>query len=199
MPKTPDYFHGKTIIITGAGGGIGRSTALIFAREGANVVCADIDPHSARRTAETIQQSGGRALAVPTDVTVRRQVEELVQQTIAAYGQVDFQFNCAGAAIRRSKFLEIDDTLFEKTFAVNVNSVLYGMQAVLPHMLEKGFGVIAQARRAGCVGALCCSQGRGAEHDLGRRAGVCRPRHTLPVDLTGADQHGISGGRRHLA
>jgi len=88
MPKTPDYFHDKTIIITGAGGGIGRATALIFACEGANVVCADIDPHSARRTAETIQQAGGKALAVPIDVTVRSQVEDLVHQAIASFGRV---------------------------------------------------------------------------------------------------------------
>jgi NAD(P)-dependent dehydrogenase (short-subunit alcohol dehydrogenase family) len=142
MPKTPDYFVGKTIMITGAGGGIGRSTALIFAREGANVVCADIDADAARRTAETIQQQGRKSLAVQTDVTSRPQIQEMVQQSISAFGQVHFQFNCAGAAIRRSKFLEIDDVLFEKTFAVNVNSVLYGMQAVLPHMLENKFGVI---------------------------------------------------------
>jgi len=142
MPKTPDYFHDKTIVITGAGGGIGRATALIFAREGANVVCADIDADSARRTAETIRQGGGEALAVPADVSVRSQVEDLVRQAVAAFGQVQFQFNCAGAAIRRAKFLEIDDALFERTFAVNVGSVLYGMQAVLPHMLENGFGVI---------------------------------------------------------
>ena len=55
MPKTPDYFVGKTIVITGAGGGIGRAAALIFAREGANVVVTDIDPEATRRVAETIQ------------------------------------------------------------------------------------------------------------------------------------------------
>lgn len=142
MPKTPDYFHGKTIVITGAGGGIGRATALIFAREGANVVCADIDAEAVRRTAETIQQQGRRALAVRTDVTSRTQVENLVRQAIEEFGQVHFQFNCAGAAIRRAKFLEIDDELMRRTFAVNVDSVLFGMQAVLPHMLQNGFGVI---------------------------------------------------------
>jgi 3-oxoacyl-[acyl-carrier protein] reductase len=142
MPKTPDYFVGKTIVITGAGSGIGRATALIFAREGANVVCADIDADNARRTAESVMQQGRGALAVTTDVTSREQVGELIRRAIESFGRVNFLFNCAGAAIRRAKFLEIDDALMEKTFAVNVNSVLFGMQAVLPHMLENGSGVI---------------------------------------------------------
>jgi 3-oxoacyl-[acyl-carrier protein] reductase len=142
MPKTPDYFMGKTIVITGAGSGIGRSAALIFAREGANVVCADIDADAARRVAETVEQRGRRALAVGTDVTSREQVTRMINRAIETFGRVHFLFNCAGAAMRRAKFLEIDDQLFEKTFAVNVNSVFYGMQAVLPHMLQNGGGVI---------------------------------------------------------
>jgi NAD(P)-dependent dehydrogenase (short-subunit alcohol dehydrogenase family) len=62
MPKTPDYFRGKTVVITGAASGIGRATALIFAREGANVVCADIDEAGASRTADTVIQHGARAI-----------------------------------------------------------------------------------------------------------------------------------------
>ena len=62
MPKTPDYFAGKTIIITGAGSGIGRATALIFARERANVVCADINEDAARATAEQVNGAGSQAL-----------------------------------------------------------------------------------------------------------------------------------------
>src|SRR5262245_65367514 len=102
MPKTPDYFAGKTIIITGAASGIGRATALIFAREGANVVCADLNRDGARRTAEGAMQHGAKALALATDVTARQQVEDMVRQAIDAFGTVDFQFNSAGAALRRS-------------------------------------------------------------------------------------------------
>ncbi|MBV9250054.1 MAG: SDR family oxidoreductase [Acetobacteraceae bacterium] len=142
MPKTPDYFHGKTLVITGAANGIGRATALIFAREGANVVCADMDGDGARRIADTIVQQGQKSLAVTTDVTSRTQINDMIRQAIATFGRVHFLFNCAGAAIRRAKFLEIDDDLYRTTFAVNVDSVLYGMQAVLPHMLEHGGGVI---------------------------------------------------------
>ena len=142
MPKTPEYFRGKTVIITGAASGIGRATALIFAREGANVVSADIDTEGARRTGEQVVQLGAKSLVVPTDVTSREQVTEMVRRAIDEFGTVHFEFNSAGAALRRSKFLEIDDALFEKTFDLNVKGVFYGMQAILPHMLENGHGVI---------------------------------------------------------
>ncbi len=142
MPKTPDYFRGKTVIITGAASGIGRATALIFAREGANVVSADIDAAGARRTGEQVVQLGAKSLVVPTDVTSREQVTDMVRRAIDEFGTVHFEFNSAGAALRRSKFLEIDDALFDKTFDLNVKGVFYGMQAILPHMLENGHGVI---------------------------------------------------------
>jgi hypothetical protein len=120
MPKTPDYFAGKTIVITGAASGIGRAIALIFAREGANVVCADINDKGAGDTAAEVDKKGGTALAIKVDVTKRIEVKEMAERAIATFGRVEFLFNSAGAAIRRAKFLEIDDTLMEKTFALNV-------------------------------------------------------------------------------
>jgi 3-oxoacyl-[acyl-carrier protein] reductase len=157
MPKTPDYFHGKTILITGAASGIGRATALIFAREGANVVCADKNEDGARETASQVNSKGSQALAVTTDVTARRQVDDMVKRALDAFGSVQFLFNSAGAAIRRAKFLEIDDDLLRKTFDLNVNGTLYSMQAVLPHMLKNKFGVIvnvaSMAHRRGGPGS----------------------------------------------
>jgi 3-oxoacyl-[acyl-carrier protein] reductase len=157
MPKTPDYFAGKTVIITGAASGIGRATALIFARERANVVCADVNEAGARETAAQINGKGSQALALKVDVTARGEVDDMVTRAIAAFGSVQFLFNSAGAAIRRAKFLEIDDALMEKTFALNVNGTLYGMQAVLPHMLENKHGVIvnmaSMAHRRGGPGS----------------------------------------------
>src|ERR1700688_101840 len=142
MPKTPDYFAGKTIIITGAGSGIGRATALIFAREGANVVCADINEAGVKETVELMNAKGAQALALTIDVTRRAAVDDMVQLAIDGFGSVQFLFNSAGAAFRRSKFLEIDDALLDKTFDLNVKGTLYGMQAILPHMLKNKFGVI---------------------------------------------------------
>jgi NAD(P)-dependent dehydrogenase (short-subunit alcohol dehydrogenase family) len=154
MPKTPDYFAGKTIIITGAASGIGRATALIFAREGANVVCADINGNGASETASAVNAKGAQALSLVVDVTSRAQVDDMVRRAIDAFGSVQFQFNSAGAALRRAKFLEIDDDLFDRTFALNTKGVFYCMQAVLPHMLGNRTGVIVNmasmaARRGG--------------------------------------------------
>jgi 3-oxoacyl-[acyl-carrier protein] reductase len=157
MPKTPDYFAGKTLIITGAGSGIGRATALIFARERANVVCADINEDAARATAEQVNGAGSQALALKVDVTSRAQVDAMVTRAISAFGRVHFLFNSAGAAFRRAKFLDIDDALLQKTFDLNVNGTLYGMQAVLPHMLKNKEGVIvnmaSMAHRRGGPGS----------------------------------------------
>src|SRR3982074_1973265 len=129
MPKTPDYFAGKTIIITGAASGIGRATANIFAREGANVVCADLNEAGVKETASQVNATGSQALALKVDVTKRHQVDDLVKRALDAFGTVHFMFNSAGAAIRRAKFLEIDDALMEKTFDLNVKGTLYGMAA----------------------------------------------------------------------
>src|SRR3984957_18998078 len=157
MPKTPDYFAGKTIIITGAASGIGRATALIFARERANVVCADINETGARETAAAVAGKGSQALPLPVALPARGEVDKMVQRAIDTFGSVHFLFNSAGAAIRRAKFLEIDDALLAKTFALNVNGTLYGMQAVLPHMLDNQHGVIvnmaSMAHRRGGPGS----------------------------------------------
>ena len=157
MSKTPNYFTGKTIIITGAASGIGRATALIFAREGANVVCADIDEKGADETAAEVSRKGSRALSIKVDVTKRTEVDDMAERAFSAFGRVQFLFNSAGAAIRRAKFLEIDDTLMEKTFALNVNGTLYCMQALLPHMLAGKQGVIvnmaSMAHRRGGPGS----------------------------------------------
>ena len=142
MPKTPDYFAGKTILITGAASGIGRATAAIFAREGANVVCADINEAGVKETAAKVNEIGSQALALAIDVTKRAAVEDMVDLAINGFGRVHFLFNSAGAALRRSKFLDIDDDLFERTLDLNLKGTFYGMQAVLPHMLANKFGVI---------------------------------------------------------
>ena len=157
MAKTPDYFSGKTIVITGAASGIGRATALIFAREGANVVCADINEPGVKDTAAAVNAKGSQALGLKVDVTSRTEVTGLMQRAIDAFGQVHFLFNSAGAAIRRAKFLEIDDELLSRTFDLNLRGTFYGMQAVIPHMLQNKFGVIvnvgSMAHRRGGPGS----------------------------------------------
>jgi len=167
MPKTPDYFAGKTVVITGAASGIGRATALIFAREGANVVCADLNEAGARDTAAAVNAKGSQALALKTDVTSRAAVDDMAARTLAAFGGIQFLFNSAGAAFRRSKFLDIDDALLRKTFALNLDGTFYAMQAVLPHMLANKFGVIVNVasmahRRGGPGSSIHYAAAKGA-------------------------------------
>ena len=137
MARTPDFFRGKTALITGAASGIGRATAAIFAREGANVVAADIDAAGAQATA-----AGKSAIAVTCDVTDRAAVDAAVAAGIEAFGGIDFLFNSAGAAGRRSPFLDIDAALWRETYALNVDGTFHAMQAAILHMLERGGGVI---------------------------------------------------------
>jgi 3-oxoacyl-[acyl-carrier protein] reductase len=142
MPKSANYFQGKTILITGAASGIGRATALIFAREGANVVCADINEKGVQETAHEVNAIGSQALALTIDVSKRAAINDMVQLALDGFGRIDFLFNSAGSAIRRSKFLDIDDDLLERTFDLNFKGTFYAMQAVIPHMLENKGGVI---------------------------------------------------------
>ena len=142
MPRTPDYFRDRTILITGGASGIGRATAHIFAREGSNVVVADIDAEGAEKAAEEVRAAGGAASAVACDVTDRESVEAAVEAGIGAFGGIDFQLNSAGTPGRREVFLGIDDELWRRTHALNVDGVFHCMQAVLPHMIGRGGGVI---------------------------------------------------------
>ena len=171
MPKTPDYFQGKTILITGAASGIGRATALIFAREGANVVCADINEAGVKETAEKINALGSQALALAVDVTKRAAVNDMVELAVNGFGRIDFLFNSAGAALKRAKFLEIDDDLLERTFDLNFKGTWYAMQAVLPQMLKNKAGVIVNvasmaAKRGGPHTSIHYAAAKGAVNSL---------------------------------
>src|SRR5665213_676444 len=171
MPKTPDYFHGKTVVITGAASGIGRATALMCAREGANVVCADINEKGVEETAEQINAIGSQALALTIDMTKRAAVNDMAELAINGFGRVHFLFNSAGAAFRRAKFLEIDDALMEKTYALNVYGTFYAMQAVLPNMLANKFGVIVNvtsmaAKRGGPGTSVHYASAKGAVNSM---------------------------------
>ncbi len=171
MPKTPDYFHGKTILITGAASGIGRATALIFAREGANVVCADINEAGVQETAEKINAIGSQALALAVDVTKRAGVNDMVALAANGFGRIDFLFNSAGAALKRARFLEIDDDLLDRTFDLNFKGTWYAMQAVLPHMLKNKAGVIVNvasmaAKRGGPNTSIHYAAAKGAVNSL---------------------------------
>ena len=126
----------KVAVVTGASGGIGAALARALGARGFGVVLA------ARRKAELEQvarESGDDALAVPTDATRRAEVEALRDQALARFGRVDVWVNNAGRGITRP-VLELTDEDLDEMMAVNVRSALYGMQAIVPHFVERGSG-----------------------------------------------------------
>jgi 3-oxoacyl-[acyl-carrier protein] reductase len=129
-------------VITGAGSGIGRASALEFAREGACVVAADLDAASAEATAKQVHAAGGQAEPVMVDVTHYEQVERMIQTALDKFGRLDVLFNNAGLPQAFTPFEESTDELFDRIFNVNVRGVFYGCRAAIPHMKAHGGGVI---------------------------------------------------------
>ncbi|NPA90674.1 MAG: SDR family NAD(P)-dependent oxidoreductase [Chloroflexi bacterium] len=132
---------GAVAIVTGASSGIGKETALALAREGARVVLAARRRPLLEEVAQAIHALGGEALVIPTDVRDREQVDHLVRETLARWGQVDILVANAGAYIRRPiRELRVED--LEESMAVNFYGSVYPVLAVLPHMLARGHGHI---------------------------------------------------------
>ena len=153
----------RIAIITGGGRGIGRATALAFAKEGADVVLAARTKTEISSVAKEVEALGRRALAVPTDVQIKTEVDELVIQTLNSFGQVDILVNNAGVAIHNpiSKIREED---WDLTMAVNLKGVFLCTQAVFTHMCERQHGHIVNVSsvsgKFGHVngGAYCASK-----------------------------------------
>ncbi len=153
----------QTAIVTGAGRGIGRATALAFAHEGANVVLVARTDSEIEAVAEEIQKTGREALAVPTDVANKSQVQSMVQKTLERFGKVDILVNNAGVA-GTSPIPKITEELWELNMAVNLKGVFLCTQAVFSHMCEQGHGHIVNVsslagRHPGArYGAYCAAK-----------------------------------------
>jgi NAD(P)-dependent dehydrogenase (short-subunit alcohol dehydrogenase family) len=128
---------GKHAIVTGAGSGIGRAVALGFAREGAGVVVADVDPARARETARAIEEAGGLAVDVQVDVSDRASVEALLGAAVARFERIDVLFNNAGVS-SRAPFLEMSEEEWDRVLGVNLKGQFLVGQAVARHMVERG-------------------------------------------------------------
>ncbi len=131
----------KVGLITGASSGIGRATALAFAREGACVTLASRNALALSQLAQEIEREGGRALAIPTDVAERDQVEALIRKTEAQWGKIDILVANAGQYLR-APVLEATADVFERSMNVNFFGAVYTVLAALPGMVERHSGQI---------------------------------------------------------
>ncbi len=144
----------KVAIVTGGGTGIGRSIALEFAKEGANVVICGRSETNLEKVAEEIKALGKRSLAVVTDVSVKSQVHGMVKQTVDSFGSIDILVNNAGV-IHPAPLVEVTETEWDEVIDINLKGVFLCMQAVAPYMMEQKHGkIINISSIAGRGGAL---------------------------------------------
>ena len=146
-------FEGKAALVTGAGSGIGRASALAFAREGAKVVVADIAVEGGEETVRLIQAAGGEAYFVKADVAQASQVEVLVDKAVTAYGRLDYAHNNAGVLGSRASTADCTEEQWDRIIAVNLKGIWLCMRSEIPRMLTQGGGAIVNtASAAGLFG-----------------------------------------------
>lgn len=144
-------FEGRVAVVTGAGSGIGAALAVGLARNGARVVCADLDQASAERMVAAISSAGGHAEAVAVDVTDAAMVAELVARTVSAHGRLDYMFNNAGISIS-GEARDISLEHWRRVLDVNLMGVVYGCDAAYKQMVSQGGGHIVNiASLAGLI------------------------------------------------
>ena len=149
-----ELLTGKVALVTGSASGIGRATALAYAREGARTVVSDVDVEGGGETVAMIESAGGEAIFVRADVTKAKEVAALIQATVATYGQIDCAFNNAGL---EREYTRPDERFTEETFQSTVDTNLRGvwlcMKYEIQQMLEQGSGAIVNSSSiAGLVG-----------------------------------------------
>jgi NAD(P)-dependent dehydrogenase (short-subunit alcohol dehydrogenase family) len=150
----PGQLDSKVALVTGGSSGIGRATALTFAREGAKVVVADMQPDGGHQTVHMIQESGGEATFVPVDVTKAADVEAMIAKAVQTYGRLDCAYNNAGVGSRaRAPLADYPEEDWHRIIAINLTGVWLCMKYEIPQMLQQGGGAIVNtASIAGLVG-----------------------------------------------
>jgi len=157
----------KVVLITGAGSGIGRATALLAGREGARVIVADVAMEQAEAVAAEIAHAGGNAVARRIDVAQCAEHQTLVEQVVATQGRLDAAFNNAGVPGPVAPLLDYDDTEFSRVLEINLKGVWYGMKAQIRQMLAQGGGALVNnSSIGGLVGKAGISGYTAAKHGV---------------------------------
>ena len=146
---------GKIALVTGAGSGIGRESALAFGASGAQVMVSDVVVESGEETVARIKAAGGGAMFMRADVSQRADVEALIRQTVETYGRLDCAHNNAGIEGDMAPTADCTEANWDRTIAINLKGVWLCMKYEIPQMLEQGGGVIVNTSSvAGLVGFL---------------------------------------------
>jgi NAD(P)-dependent dehydrogenase (short-subunit alcohol dehydrogenase family) len=168
----PGMLEGKAALVTGGGGGIGRATALTFAREGARVAVADLDLGTAEETAAMIGSAGGEAIVLSGDVSREGEMRAIVDAVVAAFGRLDCAFNNAGISgyqveAAGLKTAEWSEASFDRMIAVNLKGVWLAMRSEIPVMeAQRGGAIVNTGSIAGLVGLPTSSAYVAAKHGV---------------------------------
>ncbi len=166
MSKGPLNFSGKVALVTGGSRGIGRATALLFAQSGAKVVIGDVDP-AGLETVVSIKRDGGEAVFVKTDVSDEDDVKNLIATAVRTYGGLHCAFNNAGVLPPTVMLVEMEESTFDKTLAVDLKGVFLCMKHEITHMLQSGGGAIVNtASIAGVIAEPGISAYVAAKHGV---------------------------------
>ncbi len=149
----PNLVKDKVALVTGSGSGIGRASALTFAREGAQVVVSDVAVEGGEETVQLIKKTGGEAVFIKADVSQAAQVEALIAKAVEAYGRLDCAHNNAGIEGNSAKITDYDEADWDRVIAINLTGVWLCMKYEIPQMLQQGGGAIVNTSSvAGLLG-----------------------------------------------
>jgi NAD(P)-dependent dehydrogenase (short-subunit alcohol dehydrogenase family) len=156
----------KVAIVTGAGSGIGKATALLLSSEGAKVVISDINENHGNSVAELIMKNGGDAIFIKADTSIPEDNKNLVDKTVKRYGTLDIAVNNAGIGGQLASIADYPVEGWQKVIATNLSGVFYGMHYQIPAMLKNGGSIINVASILGMVGTKFAPAYVAAKHGV---------------------------------